>query len=323
LVIYSNDIQVNNEQSYPPRPSNVSDTSTPKHDEEFNNNFQIYPTKPEADRSLSNLSLDDEFKSVTPIKVDSKINHKIRNPRLNNYEPQNRDTNIIKSPGIEIINNRKKKTMRAEEVKIQINNLNDNEVDFKREGSLAPERNNPNRIWTNDNPSDDYSPIKQNMLRSDRKNGRNNKAAHSTQHRVTFSAEKEPAKTRVGGQKHTEHEERKLSLNPAHLSILKKSGKPLYLGREAKPNLKTKDFNKIKPESALLKTDFESGSSNPSSRFTGQTGKRSVNERNKRRLGESQYSGACKLTLNFKIFSIISKEIKRKEYERCAQKRYS
>jgi hypothetical protein len=78
-------------------------------------------------------------------------------------------------------------------------------------------------------PSDDYSPTKQNMLRSDRKNGRNNKAAHSTQHRVTFSAEKEPTNTRVGGQKHTDHEERKLSLNPAHLSILKKTNNhPLY-----------------------------------------------------------------------------------------------
>jgi hypothetical protein len=152
MIIYSDDIQVNNEQSYPPRPSNISDASTPKHDEEFNNNFQIYPTKPEADRSLSNLSLDDEFKSVTPIKVDTKIHKKIGNQRLNNYEPQNRDTDIIKSPGIEIINNKKKKTVRTEEFKIQINNLNDNEVDFKREGSLAPpERNDPNRIWTNDN----------------------------------------------------------------------------------------------------------------------------------------------------------------------------
>jgi hypothetical protein len=228
MVIYSNEIQVNNGQSYPPRPGSISDASTPKHDEEFNNNFQIYPMKPEADRSLSNLSLDDEFKSVTPVKVDTKIHRKIGNPRLNNYEPQNRDTDTIKSPGIEIINNKKKKTTRTEEVKIQINDLNDNEVDFKREGSLAPGRNDPNGIWPNGNPSEDYNPIKQNMLRNDRKNTRNSKAAHSTQHRVTFSVEKEPKKTRVGGQKHTEHEERKSSLNPAHLSILKKTNNPLY-----------------------------------------------------------------------------------------------
>lgn len=66
------------------------------------------------------------------------------------------------------------------------------------------------------------------------------------------------------------------------------------LGREAKPNLKTKDFNKIKLESALLKTDYDSCSSNPSSMYTAQTGKRTLNERNQRKLGHSQHSGTCK-----------------------------
>lgn len=108
----------------------------------------MYPIKPEADRSLSNLSLDDEFKPGTPIKVETKA----YNPKLSNYKPP-KEVSKPESPGIEIVKTKKKNTsiVRAEEVKNPANSVHENEVEFKRDGSLAPEKRDPNKIWQQNN----------------------------------------------------------------------------------------------------------------------------------------------------------------------------
>jgi hypothetical protein len=117
----------------------------------------MYPIKPEADRSLSNLSLDDEFKPGTPIKVETKT----YNPKLSNYNPP---TEIVKieNPGIEIIKTKKKNMsiVRAEEVKNPANSVHVNEVEFKREGSMAPaEKRDPNKIWQQNNGNRYFSDL--------------------------------------------------------------------------------------------------------------------------------------------------------------------
>jgi hypothetical protein len=87
-------------------------------------------------------------------------------------------------------------------------------------------------IYLDLDPVEDYSPSTKNskLLRSERKNNRKDKMSHSTKNRVTFSAEKEPTKSRVEERKIHEYEEKKTSMNPDHKSILKKSVNPLYNG---------------------------------------------------------------------------------------------
>lgn len=78
---------------------------------------------------------------------------------------------------------------------------------------------------------EDYSPSKKSdLLRSERKGNRRDKVIHSTKNRVTFSAEKESTRPRIGGNNNHEYEEKKASMNPDHKSILKKTGNPLYNG---------------------------------------------------------------------------------------------
>ena len=57
---------------------------------------------------------------------------------------------------------------------------------------------------------------------------------------------------------------------------------------------KTKDFNAFNLESAQLKDNCDSGSSNPSSFNTKNTGTKTLNQRISRKIGESNY-GDCNI----------------------------
>ena len=146
---------------------------------------------------------------------------------------------------------------------------------------------------------------------SERKFSRKNGEVHSTKHRVTFSAEKEPVKSRIEDYNKNNpkylKEEGKGFEKYSNKSILKKSNMPLYtrsgtksiwnklilLGREARPKIVTKDFNQIKLKSLRPKDTYDSGSSHQSSIYTAGTGKRTLKDRNRRKLADSIYGGAC------------------------------
>ena len=331
---------------YPMKPEaeGISDKYSDKHSEKFSdkfsdkfsnngdadmNNFQPYPMKPEADRSIS--IGDDELGTLTPQKLS--CNEDDFRGTVQDY---NKEHNVQEQkPEIEIVQKHKKKKKSEKLVVTEYSQersnkgVNGNEIEYKRDGSLAPQKEEPRKIWGKYgnnkqryflDPTEEYSPKKNssnNLSMSERKNSRKDRTVHSTKHRVTFSAEKQPTQTRISeynknNPKYNHPEEHKGSMKFNKEGILKKSNMPLYsrsgtkskfiynklfLGREAKPKLKTKDFNQIQLKTAMLKDTYDSGSSNPSSMYTAQTGKRTLKDRNHRKLADSIYGGACELQL--------------------------
>ena len=135
--------------AYPPKPEadKISDQFSDNNsiNEEINN-FQPYPMKPEADLSLS-LG-DDELGTVTPQKM-----HREEEIKTSEIETKN---------GIEIIQNKKKKSKKKytsqprdykpnydapNEIKLNMKHTeNNNEVEYKREGSQAPQKQQSGKI---------------------------------------------------------------------------------------------------------------------------------------------------------------------------------
>lgn len=68
----------------------------------------------------------------------------------------------------------------------------------------------------------------------------------------------------------------------------------------------TKDFNKFNLANAMLKENYDSGSSNPSSYNTMKTGKKTLKERVNRRLEPPKYGEECKDSLNKDVIKVHS-----------------
>ena len=124
--------------AYPPKPEpdQISETNSVTDGP----SFTPYPMKPEADRSLS--IGDDELGTVTPTNLEP------HSPVETSQVPEE---NISKVNGIEIVKNPKKKSSFKRDTSEDSHKAKEtgaNEIEFKREGSLAPnKKKDPNRIW--------------------------------------------------------------------------------------------------------------------------------------------------------------------------------
>jgi len=66
------------------------------------------------------------------------------------------------------------------------------------------------------------------------------------------------------------------------------------LAREKKPKKKVADFNKFNLQGAMLKDNYDSGSSRPSSLNTMKTGKKTLGTVYNRKIAEQHYGADCR-----------------------------